>query len=167
MDLLASMGLLTESEGARVVELEAMPPCLILKNDGAPCTPPVTLRPPCTGKRSTTRSGACTWSTWAQSLHFRQVYAALGKMGFPWAGRLMHVGFGIMRVGGARSPGIEGSDVIARAIGVGAVIFNDLKQNRTKDIDYNPEEAISFEGETGPYVHVYIAVPAVKPYNTL
>jgi arginyl-tRNA synthetase len=52
----------------------------------------------------------------------------------------------------ARSPGMAGAEEVARAVGVGAVMFNDLKQNRVKDIDYNPGEAVSFDGETGPYV---------------
>ncbi|MNR06933.1 Arginine--tRNA ligase [compost metagenome] len=52
----------------------------------------------------------------------------------------------------ARNPSLAYKEQVAQQVGVGAVIFNDLSANRIKDIDFNWEEALNFEGETGPYV---------------
>ncbi|MDF2626234.1 MAG: arginine--tRNA ligase [Symbiobacteriaceae bacterium] len=179
--LLAERGLLVENEGAQVVELESMPPCLILKADGATLYATRDLAAALHREEVYHPARSLYVVDLGQGLHFRQVFATLEKLGAPWAGGLEHVGFGIMRVGGkrlrtragdviyledvlqqsidlareellARSPGMANLDEVARAIGVGAVIFNDLKQNRQKDIDYDPAEAVSFDGETGPYV---------------
>lgn len=181
VQMLADRGLLTESEGAQVVELEVMPPCLILKADGATLYATRDIAAAFHRQETYQPARSLYVVDLGQSLHFRQVFATLARLGAPWAGRLEHVSFGIMRVGGkrlrtragdvvyledvlqqsidlaraelaARSPAMAGLDEVARAIGVGAVIFHDLKQNRQKDIDFNPEEAISFDGETGPYV---------------
>jgi arginyl-tRNA synthetase len=51
-----------------------------------------------------------------------------------------------------KNPGLAGRDEIAEAVGVGAVIFNDLKRQRIKDVDFDWNAVLSFEGETGPYV---------------
>jgi arginyl-tRNA synthetase len=179
--LLQDRGLLTESGGARVVPLDGLPPCLILKQDGATLYATRDIAAAMHRQELYQPARSLYVVDLGQSLHFQQVYAVLGKLGFPWAANLKHVSFGIMRTGGkrlrtragdvvyledvlqqaialareeleSRSPGMPGADEVARAVGVGAVIFNDLKQNRQKDIDFNPEEAISFEGETGPYV---------------
>lgn len=181
VQMLAGRGLLVESDGAQVVELEGMPPCLILKADGATLYATRDIAAAFHREETYHPARSLYVVDLGQGLHFRQVFATLAKLGAPWAGGLEHVSFGIMRVGGkrlrtragdvvyledvlqqsidlakeeltARSPGMAGLDEVARAIGVGAVIFNDLKQNRVKDIDYSPEEAISFDGETGPYV---------------
>jgi arginyl-tRNA synthetase len=179
--LLDAAGLLEASEGAKVVPLEGMPPCLVLKHDGATLYATRDIAAAMHRQEVYQPARSLYVVDLGQSLHFRQFFAVLAKLGKPWASDLMHVGFGIMRVGGkrlrtragdvvyledvlhqaismareeleARSPGMPGADEVARAVGVGAVIFNDLKQNRQKDIDFDPEEAISFDGETGPYV---------------
>jgi len=179
--LLDQTGLLTDSDGAKVVTLDGLPPCLILKSDGATLYATRDLAAAMHRQEQYRPARSLYVVDQGQSVHFRQVFAVLQRMGFPWADRLMHVGFGVMLVGGkrlrtragevvyledvlaqaiaaaraeleARSPGMEGLDDVARAIGVGAIIFNDLKGHRLNDIEFNPAEAISFEGETGPYV---------------
>lgn len=181
VELLAQRGLLVESDGAQVVELEGMPPCLILKADGATLYATRDIAAALHRQESYQPARSLYVVDLGQALHFRQVAATLARLGAPPACRPEHVGFGIMRVGGkrlrtrageviyledvlqqsidlareelqARSPGMEGLEAAARVIGVGAVMFNDLKQNRQKDIDYDPQEAVSFDGETGPYV---------------
>lgn len=178
---LEEMNLLTESQGARVVELDGLPPCLVLKSDGATLYPTRDLAAAIYRheKYAPARSIYVVGET--QSLHFRQVFAVLARMGEPWANTLEHVGFGMMSVEGkklhtregdvvylqdvleqateaareafeSRSPGMEGLNDIARAVGVGAVIFNDLKNHRKQNVDFNADEALNFEGETGPYV---------------
>lgn len=181
VDLLIREQLLTESEGAQVVELDGLPPCLILKSDGATLYETRDIAAALDRQERYQPARSLYVVDMGQALHFQQVFAVLARLGLPWAPNLVHVGFGIMRVGGkrlrtrqgdvvyledvltqaiaaaraelvARSPQMEGLEEAARAIGVGAVIFNDLKQNRRHDIDFDPSEAISFDGETGPYV---------------
>ena len=179
--LLEEKGLLTESEGALVVELEGLPACLIKKKDGA------TLY--------ATRDLAAAIHRYEryqfdhlfyvvgapQQLHFQQVFGVLKKMGFPWVERCEHIAFGHIRLGDAqlstrrgnvifledlldqavervraiieeRNPDLEDKEAIAEMVGVGAVIFNDLSHNRIKDITFDWETALNFDGDTGPYV---------------
>ncbi len=181
LDRLKAQGLLVESEGALVVPLEGMPPCLMLKADGATLYATRDVAAALHRQEVYQPARSLYVVDNGQAVHFRQVFGVLEKMGEPWADSLKHVGFGVMLVGGkrlrtrqgdvvylddvlsqtiqmareeleARSPGMEGAEEVARAIGVGAVIFNDLKQHRNNDIDYDPKTAISFDGETGPYV---------------
>ena len=53
-----------------------------------------------------------------------------------------------------RSSRLEGNrqSQIAQAVGIGAIIFNDLKNKRIKDVDFDWEHMLSFDGETGPYL---------------
>ncbi len=116
-----------------------------------------------------------------QQLHFRQIFTVLGLMGYPWSKDCFHVHFGILRLGGEKMSGRQGKVVmlrdvlreaveralkavteknpalpnkeeIAAAVGIGAVVFNDLKRGRIKDVDFDWDAVLSFEGETGPYV---------------
>ncbi|MEL6429417.1 MAG: arginine--tRNA ligase [Planctomycetota bacterium] len=116
-----------------------------------------------------------------QRLHFRQLKHVLDRMGLDWEPRMEHVDFGMMRlpegkmstrkgrvvflddvldaavaeakrVIAEKNPDLAGADGIAEMVGVGAVVFNDLKRERVKDIDFRLEEVLSFEGDTGPYV---------------
>ena len=116
-----------------------------------------------------------------QSLHFDEWISVLKRAGFHWADRLEHVPFGILRFGGKRgrtreggvillkdvldeavaraleimrknSPELADPEAVARQVGIGAVVFNDLKNKRVNDIDFDFDEALSFDGETGPYV---------------
>lgn len=118
---------------------------------------------------------------YSQNLHFQQWFKVIELMGYPWAKDLVHVPFGRVSLEGsgfstrkgnvikledllqqailktkeiieAKNPSLDNKDEIARQVGVGAVIFNDLSGNRIKDIVFSWEEALSFEGETGPYV---------------
>jgi len=116
-----------------------------------------------------------------QSLHFQQVIAVLKKMGHEWANGMLHVPFGLMlfenkkmstrkgtivlleevlkksiemadKIIADKNPDLPDRTAVAEAIGVGAVIFNDLKQHRMHEVNFSWEEALNFEGETGPYV---------------
>ncbi len=116
-----------------------------------------------------------------QRLHFRQLKHVLERMGLDWEPRMEHVAFGMMRlpegkmstrkgrvvflddvldqaVAEARriiaekNPDLADADLVAEQVGVGAVVFNDLKRERVKDIDFDLSEVLSFEGDTGPYV---------------
>ncbi len=116
-----------------------------------------------------------------QKLHFQQIFAVLNKMGYTWAENLTHVPFGLMlfeskkmstRKGtivlleevlqksiemadsiiAEKNPNLANREEVAKAIGVGSVIFNDLKHHRLHEVNFSWEEALNFEGETGPYV---------------
>lgn len=116
-----------------------------------------------------------------QSIHFKQLKAVLKEMGFDWADDLYHVPFGLITQGGkklstrkgkivlleevlndaiaqakeqiqAKNPTLANQDTVAKQVGVGAVVFHDLKNDRLNNFDFNLEEVVRFEGETGPYV---------------
>ncbi|EPE2493536.1 arginine--tRNA ligase [Enterococcus faecium] len=116
-----------------------------------------------------------------QSYHFKQLKAVLKEMGFDWSDDMHHIPFGLITQGGKKlstrkgkivlleevlneaiqsakeqisekNPDLENKDVVAKQVGVGAVIFHDLKNDRLNTFDFNLEEVVHFEGETGPYV---------------
>ncbi len=51
-----------------------------------------------------------------------------------------------------KNPDLENADEVAKDVGVGAVIFNDLKNRRETDIDFDLDQIVRFDGKTGPYV---------------
>ena len=116
-----------------------------------------------------------------QSNHFKQLKAVLNELNFPWAETIVHIPFGLITLNGkklstrkgkiillegvlkeatelalkqieAKNPSLENKEAVAHAVGVGAVIFHDLKNDRTNNFDFALEEVVQFEGETGPYV---------------
>lgn len=116
-----------------------------------------------------------------QSYHFKQLKAVLKEMGFDWSDDMRHIPFGLITQGGKKlstrkgkivlleevlneaiqsakeqisekNPDLENKDAVAKQVGVGAVIFHDLKNDRLNTFDFNLEEVVRFEGETGPYV---------------
>ena len=117
----------------------------------------------------------------AQKLHFQQVFKVLELMGYQWAKDLVHVDFGwikfkeqilstrkgnvifledvlnksielALKIIQEKNPELENKDKVAFDVGIGAVVFADLSTRRQKDIDFNWEEVLNFEGQTGPYV---------------
>ncbi|MCB9026813.1 MAG: arginine--tRNA ligase [Bdellovibrionaceae bacterium] len=122
-----------------------------------------------------------------QTLHFQQIFEVLKKMGYEWAEDCHHISFGMYRfkdmgrmstrkgnvihledvlnkaissikkVIEEKNPNLKDKDLVARQVGVGAVIFNDLVNDRTKNVDFDWERVLSFEGDSGPYVQ-YVAV---------
>ncbi|MDB5085346.1 MAG: arginine--tRNA ligase [Bacilli bacterium] len=183
VDALRARNLLTRSEGADVVMLddENMPPCLILRSDGATIYPTRDLAA-ALYRHDVMKADRLLYVVGAeQKLHFDQVFAVLRKMGHDWAERCVHVPFGILRFEGKKlssrkgqvvfledvlqraietaaeiidqkNPEMENRVEVAQAVGVGAIVFNDLKNNRLHDVTFTWEEALNFEGETGPYV---------------
>lgn len=181
VDDLKKKGLLIESNGAFVVELEDMPPSLITKKDGA--TLYATRDLAAAIYRHQTFHAFKTFYVVGneQTLHFKQLFSVLEKMGFEWSKNLVHVPFGMMLKDGKKmstrkgkvilladvitdaiktaqhnieekNPTLENKEEVAKQVGVGAVIFNDLKNDRMNDIEFSLEQMLNFEGETGPYV---------------
>ena len=183
IDELDAKGLLKDSDGAKVVDLEEhnMPPCLILKSDGA------TLY--------ATRDLACAFYrkktydfyknlyvvAYQQNLHFKQWFKVVEMMGHEWAKDMEHVAFGMVSMADGtlstrkgrvifledviksvieksrslieeKNAGLENKDQTAQDIGVGALIYSTLSNSRIKDIVFDLDRILNFDGETGPYV---------------
>ena len=181
IDELEAKGLLTTSEGAKVVDLEEynMPPCLILKKDGSSLYATRDLAAALYRKEVYDFDKCLYVVAYQQNLHFKQVFKVLELMGRDYG--VVHVPFGMVSLkdGGKlstregtvvyladllkeavnkagqivkeKSPGLEKTKV-PKEVGVGAVIFYALASSRIKDVVYSQESALSFEGETGPYL---------------
>ncbi len=157
-----------------------MPPCLILKRDGSTLYPTRDIAA-AVYRKETYRFDKCLYVTSNQQiLHFRQWFKVVELMGYDWADQLVHIPYGTVSIGGEKlatrtgnvillrdlfamaiekvrgimeekNPGLENKDEVAEAVGVGAVVFYYLLNSRIKDNDFNLEDALSFEGNTGPY----------------
>lgn len=180
---LEEKGLLKESEGALIVDLEEhnMPPALIKKKDGSSIYATRDLAAALYRKDTFDFEKIFYVVGNEQSLHFQQIFTVLKKIGYLWADQMVHVPFGLMlfenkkmstrkgtivlleevlqksiemavKIIDDKNPDLPDKKQVAEAIGVGAVIFNDLKHHRMHEVNFSWEEALNFEGETGPYV---------------
>ncbi len=180
---LREKGLLIESQGAQVVDLEAygMPPALILRSDGATLYITRDLAA-AFYRHNTYHFDKCLYVVaYQQNLHFKQLFKIIELMGHDWHKGMEHVSFGMVSYEGRalstregyvvyledllnkavekareiieeKSPNLPNKDEVARQVGVGAVVYFDLHNDRNKDIDFRWERALNFDGETGPYV---------------
>ena len=181
---LKDAGLLTDSEGAKIVDLSEydMAPCLILKNDGSTIYATRDLAAIKYRKETYNFYKALYVTGQEQKLHFKQVFKVVELLGYEWAkDSLIHIPYGLVSLGGeklstrggnviyaedilkeaiakiretidVKNPNLANKDDVARIIGVGAVIFNDLYNQRIKDVSFNWSHILNPEGETGPYV---------------
>ena len=178
---LEEKGLLVQSSGALVVELECMPPCLVQKTDGATLYATRDLAAAMYRKKEYDFAKSFYVVGNEQSLHFKQLFRVLQKMGYEWAKDCHHVPFGMMLKDGKKmstrkgkvvllkevledaiqeakrsieekNPSLPHKEEVAKSVGVGAVIFHDLKNHRMNDVEFSLEQMLNFEGETGPYV---------------
>ncbi|PJO44978.1 arginine--tRNA ligase [Lysinibacillus xylanilyticus] len=178
---LEEKGLLVQSDGAYVVEIANMPPCLITKTDGATLYATRDLAAAFYRKQQYDPEKIFYVVGNEQSLHFKQLFKVIEKMGYDWAKDLQHVPFGMILKEGKKmstrkgkivlladvlkeaiatakrnieekNPNLEDKESVAYQVGVGAVIFNDLKNDRLHDIEFSIEHMMNFEGETGPYI---------------
>lgn len=163
------------------LEAFGMPPALMLKRDGTTLYHTREVAAALYRKETYDFEKAIYVTDYAQNLHFQQWFKVIELMGHAWAKDLEHVAFGRVSIEGMslstrkgrvlkleevlqkaiekakeiieeRNPGLEHKDEVAKQVGVGAIIFNDLKGNRMTDIHFTWEEALNFDGETGPYV---------------
>lgn len=179
---LEKCGLLTESDGAEVVEVgEDMPPCLIKKKDGTTLYATRDLAAAIYRKNTDQFHHALYIVGGEQELHFKQLFHVLKKMGYDWSRYLFHVPFGLILKDGkkmstrkgqiilleevlqeavqkvksnmeVKNPHLNDIDHVAKQVGTGAVIFHDLKNERLNSVEFNLDQMLTFEGETGPYV---------------
>ena len=177
-------GLLSDSEGAKIVDLSEydMAPCLILKNDGSTIYATRDLAAVKYRKETYNFYKALYVTGQEQKLHIKQVFKVVELLGNEWAkDSLVHIPYGLVSLGGEKlstrdgnviyaedilkeaiskirstieekNPNLADKDEVARKVGVGAVIFNDLYNQRIKDVSFKWSHILNPEGETGPYV---------------
>ena len=163
------------------LEEYGMPPCLILKRDGSTLYPTRDIAAAVYRKETYDFEKAIYVTSAGQSLHFAQWFKVVELMGYDWADKLVHVPYGTVSINGAKlatrtgnvillrdlfslaidkvaaimeekNPDLGDKDRIAEAVGVGAIVFYYLSNNRIRDINFVMEDALSFDGNTGPYV---------------
>lgn len=183
LDILRQKNLLVESEGAQVVDLEkyGMPPCLLVKADGATLYATRDIAAAYYRKQTYDFDKALYVVAYQQNLHFKQLFQVLKLMDFAGADDMEHIAFGMVSMeDGAMStrsgrviwlqdvldkavekalaiieeknPSSENKEAIAESVGVGAVVFSALWNNRIKDIVFSFDKVLNFDGETAPYV---------------
>lgn len=158
-----------------------MPPCLIQRSDGASLYATRDLAA-AQYRADNYKFDKCLYVVATQqNLHFRQLFKVLELMGREWAKNMVHVQFGMVSYEGQplstrhghvvfladvientvkkargiieeKNPDLSDKDEVAESVGVGAVMFFALGTQRIKDVDFNYDKVLSFEGETAPYL---------------
>ena len=180
---LSDKGLLKESNGAQVVDLEEykLGTALIKKSDGSSLYITRDIAAAVYRKENYDFYKNIYVVATQQNLHFQQLFKILELMGYDWANQCVHVPFGMVRLeegtmstrhgrvvfledvlNGAiektreiieeKNPNIENLEEITSQVGIGAVVFNELSNNRIKDYTFKWDQILNFDGETGPYV---------------
>lgn len=163
------------------LEHKNMAPCLIIRKDGGTlyATRDITAA---LYRKKTYNFDKCIYLTALdQNLHFAQWFEVIHLMGYDWYKDLIHVPFGLVSLDSGKlstrhgnvilmedllnqaigetkkiieekNPSLENKEEVAKQVGIGAVIFNDLYNGRIKDVVFSWERMLNFDGETGPYV---------------
>ncbi|AJD31731.1 MULTISPECIES: arginine--tRNA ligase [Clostridium] len=158
-----------------------IPPCMIKKSDGATIYATRDLAAAIYRKKTYDFHKCIYVVGTPQALHFKQVFTTLKLMGHDWADDCKHVGFGLVKLANKKlstrngdvvfledllnqsveetlkiinekNPNLKNKEETAKKLGIGAVVFTYLKNNRERDIVFDWKEILSFDGETGPYV---------------
>lgn len=162
-------------------EEEKMAPCIIKKSDGASIYATRDLAA-AIYRHEVMKADEVLYVVGVdQTLHFRQVFRVLELMGYEWAKDYHHISFGQYRfkegkmstrkgrvllaedlvrqsielageIIQEKNPDLENKDVVAKQVAVGAIVFNDLVNDRVKNVEFEWERALSTEGDSGPYV---------------
>lgn len=182
VDEIKEKNLLTESQGAQIVNLDEynMPPCLILRSDGGTLYPTRDISA-AIYRKNTYNFDKCIYVTALdQNLHFAQWFKVIELMGYEWAKDLIHTPFGLVSLGDGKlstrkghvvlmedilnmsvektkniieekNPDLENKEKVAEEVGIGAIIFDDLFNSRIKNVVFDFDRMLNFDGETGPY----------------
>lgn len=163
------------------LEQFGLPPILILKSDGATIYATRDLAAALYRKRTYNFYKNVYVVGGTQSLHFKQIFNTLGLMGFDWYKDCVHVSTSLvkfadkklstrkgdvifakdvmneaihktMEVIENKNPNLENKEEVAKKIGIGALLYTFLKNNRDKDVVFKWEDALNFDGDSGPYV---------------
>lgn len=179
---LKEKSLLHESQGAQVVDMGPDEnPAIIVKSDGTSIYLTRDLAAAIWRMKEYHFTQMLYVVGNEQAQHFVELKAVLKKMGYDWSDDIHFIPFGLITQGGKKlstrkgnvvfldqvlkdavklakqqieekNPGLANKDQVAHAVGVGAVVFHDLKNDRLDNFDFNLEEVVRFEGDTGPYV---------------
>lgn len=183
VEMLEEKGLLKESKGAQIVDLEpyGMTPALIKKSDGSSLYITRDIAASVYRKEHYDFYKNIYVVASQQNLHFQQWIKIIELLGFDWAKDNIHVPFGLVSLEDGtmstrhgrvvfledvlnraveqtreiiREKGVntDNVDETARQVGIGAVIFQELSNNRIKDYVFSWDKVLDFNGETGPYV---------------
>lgn len=170
------------SEGALIVNLEQfnLPPVLLLKSDLATTYHSRDLAAVFYRLKKYKADTLIYIVGAEQKLYFQQLFKVLELVGFD-NNKMVHVDFGLFKfkegkmstrkgqvifleevlnkaislakkIIEEKNPDLQGKDEVARQVGVGAVIFADLSNDRIRDINFDWDRMLSFEGETAPYI---------------
>ena len=182
VQILRDKGLLVESDGAMVVDLSDMdmPPCMILKSDGATIYATRDIAAALYRHRTYNFYKNIYVVGLPQSLHFRQIFETMKRAGWEWSKDCVHVGFGLVKLPGKNmstrhgdvifledvlnesiektraiiennNSAVDDIDDVSKKIGIGAVLYTFLKNSREKDIVFSWESMLDFDGESAPY----------------
>ncbi|MCR5647677.1 MAG: arginine--tRNA ligase [Acholeplasmatales bacterium] len=179
---LEDKNLLHEDNGAMIVDLgDNMPPALIKRSDGGSLYITRDLAAVFYRKKEYKFDKILYVVGNEQKLHFEQLKMIVDKMGYDFSNQIEHVNFGLYLTNGKKAstrkgnvvklydvlqtaiklaydliaeknPDLKDKDTIAKYVGIAAIVFADLKNFRGSDIDFNLEQAVKFEGQTGPYL---------------
>ncbi len=180
--ILDEKGLLVESEGAKVVDLSDMdmPPCIILKSDGATIYATRDIAAALYRHRTYDFYKNIYVVGLPQSLHFRQIFETMKRAGWEWSKDCVHVGFGLVKLPGKsmstrhgdvifledvlnesiektraiiekNNSDVDDVDSVSKKIGIGAILYTFLKNSREKDIVFSWDSMLDFDGESAPY----------------
>lgn len=183
VDELNAKGLLQESDGAQIVDLEeyGMSPALIKKKDGSTLYITRDIAAAIYRKEHYNFSKNLYIVASQQNLHFQQWFKIIELLGYEWAKDCVHIPFGLVsledgtmstRAGRVvfledvlnraiektkqvvieKNVNTDNVEITAKQVGIGAVIFQELSNNRIKDYIFSWDKILNFEGETGPYV---------------
>lgn len=183
LEELKQKGLLVESRGAQIVDLEAygMTPAMITKSDGSSLYVTRDIAAAIYRKAHYDFEKCIYVVASQQNLHFKQWKKVLELMGYEWQEDCIHIPFGLVsleegtmstrkgrvvfledvlnkavektrEIIAEKDPGEIDVDAVAREVGIGAVIFQELANNRIKDYTFSWDKVLNFDGETGPYV---------------
>lgn len=184
-----------------------MPPCLITKKDGSSLYATRDISAAMYRKKTYDFSKCIYVTGLEQKLHFAQWFKVIELMGYDWYKDLVHVPYGLVSLKGGKlstrkghiifaeeilkesiqktssiieekNPDIPDKEVVAKQVGIGAIIFNDLYNQRIKDVVFDWDKILNFDGETGPYVQYTYAraasvirkignIPDIIDYNLL
>lgn len=161
---------------------EKIPPCLIRKTDGATLYATRDIASALYRMEELKADYNLYVVGADQALHFKQVFSVLKKMGYSWVENCHHIGFGLVRfkemgkissrsgqiirlsdlldqaVGRVekimeeKNPDLKNRSEVAEKVAVGAIIFSDLVNDRVKNVEFDWDRALSFDGDSGPYV---------------
>ena len=194
VELLRDKKLLTESEGAQVVDLsdENMPPCIILKSDGATIYATRDMAAALYRKRTYDFYKNIYVVGSPQALHFKQIFSVLKRAGFDWAKDCVHVGFGLVKFPDKKlstrhgdvvfledvlnesvkktysiiaesNPNLEDKETVAKKVGIGAVLYTFLKNSREKDIVFSGTACLTSTASPLPMCNIHTR--AAKAYS--